>query len=136
MKKRNFIFTDYSGKRIHLFHKDDERIHSIHKEEYNYEPYIYPALEFPDEVYFFRSQYCNKYIKYYQDFFIVVVVNLHEYSKTKGVQNRIPEWFVVHDHIEFPYYYRTGKLAEITRSGELIYKYTPPNTYSSDQLNS
>lgn len=124
MKNKCLYFTDFFGIQIKLFERDNRESCLRY-----YEAYLHPTLEFPDEIYFFKKDYCNKYIKYYQDFYVIVTVNLYEYSQVSGIQNRIPEWFVVHESVTYPYYFKSDKLTEITKCGELIYKYTPPNSY-------
>jgi len=119
----NFL-TDYFGRKIRFFSACDKKVDG-REIKHNYENLIFPAIQFPDEVYFFKNEYVNKYLKFYEEFYIVVAVNLLEFSMDEGVENKIIDWFIINESNQETFY-NTRQLLKITKGGELIYKYTPP----------
>lgn len=120
------VYSDYYGRKINFFSRDKRRSNEIHNHKFYFESYIFPTLEFPDEVYFDQYEYVNKYIKYYQDFFVVVEVCLLEYSKTSGVQNRIRDWFLINTQGAELFLNPEKVIQPLVRGCTQIYKYLPP----------
>ncbi len=124
MPKKKFLsITDYSGRVIRISGRKNHTINPQLRELFQYDAYVFSALEIPDEVYFFRKNYQHKYLKFYHDFYIVVTVSLNEFCRFTGVKNTLNDWFVVHEAIEYPYFEKPDFLKQVLKKGTLVYKY-------------
>jgi hypothetical protein len=125
MPKKKFLsINDYSGREIRISgRKSGKTTHPGIRELFQYDAYVFSALEIPDEVYFFKRFYQYKYLKFYQDFYIVVTVNLNEFCRYTGIKNVLNDWFVVHESIEYPYFEKPDFLKQVLKKGTLVYKY-------------
>jgi hypothetical protein len=123
-KKRFLSITDYAGREIRISgRKSPQTNHPGIRELFQYDAYVFSALEIPDEVYFFKKNYQNKYLKFYHDFYIVVTVSLNEFCRYHGLKHTLNDWFVVHEAIEYPYFEKPDFLKQVLKKGTLVYKY-------------
>lgn len=126
MPKKKFLsVTDYTGREIRISSRKQPNTidHPGIRELFQYDAYVFSALEIPDEVYFFKGGYQNKYLKFYHDFYIVVTVCLNEFCRYTGVKHVLTDWFVVHESIEYPYFEKPDFLKTVLKKGKLVYKY-------------
>jgi hypothetical protein len=122
MRQKTVKMTDYLGRELWL----KQQRFAIANNSCTQEEYLYAALEFPDEVYFYKHLHMNRYIKYYQDFYVDVMVNLNEYSSKKGIENRIIGWKMENESINYPSESLSEKLLTHCGGGKMIYRYVPP----------